>query len=112
MQRRHRAAIAATCLALLFPAAALAGSAGDNQYQDPLGNTPSQPKSTTQQATTPPPAPAPTPSATSQPAATTAQTTTTTPSSGTLPRTGLPLFPLAGLGIAFIVGGVLVRRLA
>jgi hypothetical protein len=29
-----------------------------------------------------------------------------------LPRTGLPLFPLAGLGIAFIVGGVLVRRLA
>jgi hypothetical protein len=112
MQRRHRAAVAATCLALLFPAAALAGgSAGDNQYQDPLGNSPSQTKTTTQKATTPAPAPAPTPAA-SQPATTSAARTTTTANSGTLPRTGLPLFPLAGLGIAFIVGGVLVRRLA
>jgi hypothetical protein len=110
MQRRHRAAVAATCLALLFPAAALAGSAGDNQYQDPLGNTPSQPKSTTQQATTPAPPPAPTPSATSQPTATTAQTTTR--SSGQLPRTGLPLGPLVALGAGLIAAGLLIRRLA
>jgi hypothetical protein len=109
MHRRHGAAVAAACLGLLFPAAALAGgSAGDNQYQDPLGNSPSQ--TTTQKATTPAPPAAPAPAAaqtTTSPAR-----TTTTPSGGTLPRTGLPLFPLAGLGIAFIVGGVLVRRFA
>jgi hypothetical protein len=111
MQRRHRAAVAATCLALLFPAAALAGgSAGDNQYQDPLGNSPSQTKTTTQKATTPAPPPAPTPAA-SQPA-TTRAAKTTTQSSGQLPRTGLPLGPLVALAAGLIGAGLLIRRLA
>src|SRR5690349_24514142 len=67
MLTRRRAAIGAACLALALPSAALAGgSAGDNQYQDPLGNSPpSQNKSTTQQATTPAPPSAPAPAATS-----------------------------------------------
>jgi hypothetical protein len=97
-------------MALLFPATAFAGgSAGDNQYQDPLGSSPPK-QTTTQQAATPAPPAAPAPAATSQPAATTAQTTTQ--SSGQLPRTGLPLGPLVALGAGLIAAGLLIRRLA
>src|SRR6185312_8866845 len=111
MLTRRRAAIGAACLALALPSAALAGgSAGDNQYQDPLGNSPpSQNKTTTQQATTPAP-PAPAPAATSP--ATTSAAPTTTQSSGQLPRTGLPLGPLVALGAGLIAAGLLIRRLA
>jgi hypothetical protein len=109
MLTRRRAAIGAACLALALPSAALAGgSAGDNQYQDPLGNSP--PKSTTQQATTPAPPPASAPAATSP--ATTSAAPTTTQSSGRLPRTGLPLGPLVALGAGLIAAGLLIRRLA
>ena len=107
-QRLTALAIAAL---LAAPGTALAQSAGDNQYQDPLGNSPSsQNKTTTQKAPTPAPPAAPTPAA--SPSASAAAGTTTTQNSAQLPRTGLPLIPLAALGVAFIVGGVLVRRLA
>jgi LPXTG-motif cell wall-anchored protein len=115
MSRPRSVAVAAACLALALPGAALADSAGDNQYQDPLGNTPSQqkPKKKTQSTTqtaTPTQTPA---SSSSAPSSTAASTTTTTAqNSGTLPRTGMPVVPLVVVGVALIAGGVLIRRLA
>jgi hypothetical protein len=110
MFRIRAAAVATICLALALPASTLADSAGDNQYQDPLGNSPSQPKQQPKQTTTPA-APTQTPAPTSTAATSTVPNTTTTPSSGTLPRTGLPVAPLVALGLALIVGGLLIRRL-
>jgi biotin carboxyl carrier protein len=112
MFRARAAAIATICLLLALPAAAFADSAGDNQYQDPLGNTPSKPKkqaSTTQTTATPAPA---TPAPSSSASQSTSATTTTTPSDGTLPRTGLPVLPMVAVGVALIAGGIVIRRLA
>jgi hypothetical protein len=109
MFRARAVAIATIFLLLALPAAGFADSAGDNQYQDPLGNTPSKPKkqaSTTQTTATPAPS---TPSST---ASQSSSSTTTTPSSGSLPRTGLPVVPLVVLGTALLGAGLLIRRLA
>jgi hypothetical protein len=110
MLRARRTAALAISFALVFPAAAFADSAGDNQYQDPLGNTPAKPKTPKTTTTTPTqtpstsPAPATTaPSSGSQPA--------TAQSSGTLPRTGFPVGPVIALGAALIGAGFLIRRL-
>lgn len=111
MLRARRTAALLTSLALVLPAAALADSAGDQQYQDPLGNTPAKPKTPKTTTTTP----AQTPSASPSPATTTAPSSAAQPataqSSGTLPRTGFPVGPVIALGAALIGAGFLIRRL-
>jgi hypothetical protein len=113
--RRPLIAVACSVFALAMPAAALADSAGDNQYQDPFSNVPSQPKKqSTNTTTTPTPAPTPTPSA--APTATPTPTATTATPSGTsstreLPRTGFPLWPAAAVGAALVAAGLGLRRL-
>lgn len=99
--------------ALSLPSAALADSAGDNQYQDPFSNVPSQPKKKTTSTTPAPtstPAPSTTPAATPTPTATTA-TPSGTSSTNQLPRTGFPLWPAAAVGAALVAAGVGLRRL-
>jgi hypothetical protein len=110
MLRARRTAALVISLSLVLPTAALADSAGDQQYQDPLGNTPAKPKTpkttTTTPSTAPSTSPAPattTPSSAAQPA--------TAQSSGTLPRTGFPVGPVIALGAALIGAGFLIRRL-
>ena len=105
MARLRLLAALAVVVVLALPVAALAGSAGDNQYSDPFGNS-----SPTQTQTTTPSAPAPsqpvaTPTASTQPTATTASG-----SSGQLPRTGLDLRVVGGAGVLLIAGGLLLRR--
>jgi hypothetical protein len=103
----------AVAAVLAFPAASLADSAGDNQYQDPFSNVPSQPKKKSSGTTT---TPAPTPAPTTTPAATPSPTATTaapssTPSAQQLPRTGFPVLPVAAIGAALIAAGLGMRRL-
>lgn len=116
MKRTSIASIAVAG-ALALPASALAQSAGDNQYQDPLAN----PNSGSQQRSTPAPRSAPAPSqgssaGTSSGSAGTstapaAPSTTAAPASG-LPRTGSDPAPLALVGVALLGGGLALRRLA
>jgi LPXTG-motif cell wall-anchored protein len=106
MRFRRTAAVVAA-LVLAFPALALADSAGDNQYQDPLANSPQKQKTT--QTTTPAPVTSPAPAATSS--APPQSATASASSSGTLPRTGFPVAPLVVLGAALIGAGLIVRRL-
>jgi cytoskeletal protein RodZ len=114
-------------LATVVPAAALAngGSAGDNQYVDPLAGvhshsgkssssspatsvaTTSTPATSTSAAST-----ATTPTATS--AATSTAATSTDPSSKTksLPFTGFQDWQAAGLGLVLVASGLILRRRA
>jgi hypothetical protein len=136
----RRLGLVLTCLvltgapALLGAGASLAasspgcsGSAGDQQYVDPLGcpttSTSSAPPPTTP-TTTPaqqtPTTPTTTPAQqTPTPSATVASATTTTPtaadpksSSGKLPYTGLEVWPAVALGVALFGAGVALRRSA
>jgi hypothetical protein len=114
--RRPLIAVACSVIALAMPAAALADSAGDNQYQDPFSNVPSQPKKKSSTNTTPAPTSTTAPTQTSAPAATPTPTATTaTPSSTSnareLPRTGFPLWPAAAVGAALVAAGLGLRRL-
>jgi cytoskeletal protein RodZ len=116
--RTRTAAVPLAIFALWLPAAALADSAGDNQYQDPFSNVPSQPKKQSSTNTTPAPTSSTAPTQTSAPAATPTSTptaTTATPSSASsaqeLPRTGFPLWPAAAVGAALIAAGLGLRRL-
>lgn len=109
-------------LALLGAGASLAasspgcsGSAGDQQYVDPLG-CPTTSTSSAPQPTTPTATPA---QQTPTPSATVASATTTTPSaadpkssSGKLPHTGLEVWPAVALGVALFGAGVALRRSA
>jgi hypothetical protein len=112
MFRRPLIAAACAVLALSLPAAAFADSAGDNQYQDPFSNVPSQPKqqnnqSSGTQGTTQPSAP----TTTSAPAQSNSGTDPTA-HADQLPRTGFPLLPVAALGAALLGAGLVLRRLA
>jgi hypothetical protein len=105
-------------VALALPTAALAGgSAGDQQYQDPLGNsTPSKPKKHSSSTTTTPTQT--TPSSGSQTSSQTSSTTTTSSGSGSgsgndsgqLPRTGVDLRLMGGIGGVLVAGGLFLRR--
>ena len=100
------AALAAGAIALAAPAAALAQSAGDEQYADPFGkvekkkSSSNQGSSGTQSQTGQ--------STQSQPQAQAAQTQST--SSSELPRTGAPAGLLAATGAALLGSGGLLRR--
>jgi hypothetical protein len=97
------ALVAAALTALTLPAAALAQSAGDEQYQDPFapGGEQQQGSGGEQPATTAP-APAPAPSAQAPSAQATAPT-------ADLPRTGVPAWPVALLGGGLVAMGIGVR---
>jgi hypothetical protein len=121
----------AACLAALAPGSAIAaggGSAGDQQYVDPLAGLHSHTHKST--PSTKPSSTGPTPSATTAPttsavtpgsqAATTtsagsapATSTASTASGGRkLPFTGFDPLPSVGAGIALIAGGFALRRKA
>ena len=110
MRRLVTLILAAFMLAL--PAAALAQSAGDEQYADPFGPT-EEPSggSQDQQAQAPEqeaaPAPAPT-----EPAAPAEEVTASQETAApTLPVTGLPAGVLAAGGALLLAGGTTLRRL-
>ena len=117
----RRVAALLSVLALAAPATALAGSAGDQQYQDPFGgsNNSGQNNSSgssgssssptpTPVPTTPPTSggstPTPTPVPTTAPTAPTPTTTTTATGAG-LPRTGLDAWQVALLGLGLLCAG-------
>jgi hypothetical protein len=106
MARPGSLAALAAVFALVLPTVAFAGSAGDNQYQDPFGNSKPQ---TSQPKTTATPAPAPTP-VPAQPQSTSTPTATTAQSGGDLPHTGLDLRVVAGLGVLLLASGLVLWR--
>jgi hypothetical protein len=112
----HRALAALlTVVALLaVPAAALAQSAGDEQYVDPFQGGEEQPAQQPQEAPATPTEPAPaepapaapaTPSAGGEVPVAPAQTETPT-----LPRTGFPALLFLSAGYALLLAGVALRR--
>ena len=94
---------------LVLPSAALAQSAGDEQYADPFGQTGDQGGSDGQQAQAPEAEPAP---AQSGEALGQSEPEITTAAAPTLPATGLPAVLLAGSGALLLAGGTTLRRLA
>ena len=102
-------ALLVTAALALAPAAALAQSAGDDQYRDPFeggsgGQQQEQP--TDQPAPEPAPAPAPEPAPGGD-----GEAETAAPAVDALPRTGGPVALIAGLGAALAGAGLAVRRL-
>jgi hypothetical protein len=109
----------ATCLAALallaLPAAALAQSAGDEQYSDPFGKVENGNDNGGGGGGDVTEAPAPdtsTPAA-SAPAETSVESTGTAATDATgaqLPRTGFPVLLLAGAGALLALSGAALRR--
>jgi hypothetical protein len=107
MSRLGAAALAAV-FALSAPAAAIAQSAGDEQYRDPFAG---QDQGSREAA----PAPAPTPAPAPAPAPTTAAPTTVEPTAtvaGTLPRTGAETAWVAATALLLVAAGGGLRRAA
>ena len=97
---------------LALPAAALAQSAGDEQYADPFGQV-EQPKGDQGEQTQAPaePAPAPAPAQTTAPATVADQSVASQETAApTLPATGLPAGLLAGTGALLLAAGTTLRR--
>ena len=92
---------------LVLPSAALAQSAGDEQYADPFGQTEDQGGSDDQQAQAPEPEPAQSDDALGQ-----SEPEIAPAAAPTLPATGLPAVLLAGSGALLLAGGTTLRRLA
>ena len=112
----HRALAATLTVAalLVLPAAALAQSAGDEQYVDPFQGGEQQPAQPPREAPAAPAEPAPaepvpaapaTPSSEGEVTAAPAQT-----AAPTLPRTGLPVVLILSAGYALMLAGVALRR--
>jgi len=108
MRRLVTLILAASMLAL--PSAALAQSAGDEQYADPFGPTEEPNDSQGQQAQAPEPEPqaAPAPAEPAAPAEEAVASQET--AAPTLPATGLPAFVLAAGGALLLAGGTTLRR--
>jgi hypothetical protein len=110
-------ALLATVLLLALPGVALAQSAGDDQYADPLsgqdqpadsgqgnGDQPTDDGGSTPAPTAPAPDPAPTGAET---------TSTAAPGAGTtLPRTGYDVVLLFAAAFPLLLGGLTLRRVA
>ena len=118
MSRLGAAALVAV-FALSFPAAAIAQSAGDEQYGDPFAGQDQpqgEPQDEESQETAPAPTPAPAPAP--APAPTTiapAESTTVEPTAtvaGTLPRTGAETGWLAASALLLLAAGAGLRRAA
>jgi hypothetical protein len=105
MRRLVTLLIAAFLLAL--PSAALAQSAGDEQYADPF-EQPQEP-SGSQDEPAPTPEPAPAPAESSQTATATQTEVTQATGAQTLPATGLPVALVAGAGGLLLTGGTMLR---
>jgi hypothetical protein len=119
--RRALAAALTVAALIAVPTAAMAQSAGDEQYVDPFQGGEEQPSQAPQEEpqAPPPEAPAqpaePAPAAPAAPAApsgeeadvTVAPTQTASP---TLPRTGFPVALLLSAGYALLLAGVALRR--
>jgi hypothetical protein len=109
-------------LATVVPAAALAngGSAGDNQYVDPLAGVhshsgkSSSSSPATSAATTSTPATSTSAASTATTSTATSAATSTDPSSKTksLPFTGFQDWQAAGLGLVLVASGLILRRRA
>jgi LPXTG-motif cell wall-anchored protein len=121
---RRIAVLGATLALALYPAAAVAqNGAGDEQYQDPFAGSSAPAKK-------PKPKPKPVPQAQATPqtqsqtstqpvqqvqssSGTSAQGTTTPVQAGSeLPRTGFDVVPLAIVGFALVLAGMVLRRRA
>jgi LPXTG-motif cell wall-anchored protein len=103
--------LALLCGLLLAPAAAVAQSAGDDQYADPFGDEEQQQAQSTPAPAAPAPAPAPAPPATAPAASAGAAQApqAAAPGAATLPRTGRDALAAALAGIALIAGGLALR---
>jgi hypothetical protein len=116
---RALAALLTVVVLLAVPAAALAQSAGDEQYVDPFQGGEEEPSQQPQEAPqeTPAapaePAPAePAPAAPSSPPAEQGEVTAAPApiDAPTLPRTGLPVVLILSAGYALLLAGVALRR--
>ena len=107
----RRLVILLTAVSLLaLPAAALAQSAGDEQYSDPFDQV-EQPNGSQGQGTqTSEPTPPAQPTQTTQTAQAPAETAQDAAPAPTLPATGLPIGLLAGTGLLLLAGGTTLRR--
>jgi hypothetical protein len=95
---------------LALPSAALAQSAGDEQYADPFGQV-EQPNSGQGQQNQAPAQPAPAPAQTTVPATPADQAVASQETAApTLPATGLPAGLLAGTGALLLAAGTTLRR--
>jgi hypothetical protein len=112
MRRLVTMLIAACVLAL--PSAALAQSAGDEQYADPFGQVKDDGGSQGQQDQAPAQSAPAAPAQTATPTATADEAVAPQDAGGpTLPRTGLPAALLAGTGALLLgAGGSLRRRVS
>jgi LPXTG-motif cell wall-anchored protein len=107
----RRIALAVVLLAGALPSAAVAQTAGDDQYQDPFGGSATPPPQP------PPAAPAPSTSAPSAPAAPSTAPTTAPPAAATaaatppaqLPYTGADAGLVALAGAALLGSGAFMR---
>jgi hypothetical protein len=111
---RALVALLAVVALLAIPGAALAQSAGDEQYVDPFQGGEQQPSEAPQEAPAAPTEPAPAEPAPAAPATpseqgevTVAPTQTEAP---TLPRTGFPALLFLSAGYALLLAGVALRR--
>jgi hypothetical protein len=105
---RRLVTLLATLSLLALPGAALAQSAGDEQYNDPFGEVEEPSGSQGEPAQDPEPAPAPAPS---EPTASGEEATVSQDTAApTLPRTGFPAVLLAGAGALLLAGGTTLRR--
>lgn len=121
MLRSRSLALLVALAALAFPAASLAQSAGDDQYQDPLagqtgggssgnsGNSGNSGSSGSSGSGTTPSTPsAPTTSGGSE--GTAPQATAAATPSGQLPRTGFDVLLTVELGLALLLTGIVAQR--
>lgn len=100
---RRRLVTAVTFLTLAGPAPALAQSAGDEEYQNPL---PAPEPAETQ----PPPAASEAPAAAQTAPEPAAPAAAPAQAPGELPRTGLPVGLVGGAGVVLFAGGAALRR--
>jgi hypothetical protein len=94
---------------LLVPSAAMAQSAGDEQYADPFGEV-EEPSGAQEEQPAPAPEPAPAAEPGAPAPAAEEAVAAQQADAPTLPATGLPAHLLAGAGALLLAGGAAMRR--